>query len=142
MTECFRVPIPVWSALAYKVSPECVSFLRGLLDVRIPLRLGSPHSFDSFSTHPWFRNHHIPAFDSKMMAATAPPFTPNLQEVEDTLIFNLSNLTQPESGIPRHEISPLDLDRLRECFNSTPPSSMKDISIQPTFMSVSSIQAP
>jgi hypothetical protein len=134
--ECFRVPIPAWSASADKVSPECVSFLGGLLDVRIPLRLGSPNSFDSFSSHLWLCTHNIPGFDGKAITThPPPPFIPNLQEVEDILIQNLNNATTPESDIPLQRISPLDLDRLQVCFNSISPSSRKDMSMQPTLMS-------
>jgi serine/threonine protein kinase len=134
--DYWKVPVPAWSSSDRRVSPECIFFLSGLLDVRIHLRLGSPHSFDSFSNHSWLRTNKVDGFDTKKrITLPVPSFTPNLQVVEDILIHELGFATPVESDILSHRICPDDVERLRNCFHYTSPSRAKELSAQPTIMS-------
>jgi serine/threonine protein kinase len=54
-----KVPIPAVTAGNLPVSDACKDLLWGLLDVRIPLRLGSGSNYSTFTNHSWFGESNI-----------------------------------------------------------------------------------
>jgi serine/threonine protein kinase len=73
-----QVPIPTFTAKGETVSESCVSMLHGLLDVRIPLRLGVGKQFYKFVCHEWFVKCGVQNF---IDGVTAAPFVPNVDMV-------------------------------------------------------------
>jgi serine/threonine protein kinase len=54
-----KVPVPAVTAGNLPVSDACKDLLWGLLDVRIPLRLGSGSNYSTFTSHSWFGENNI-----------------------------------------------------------------------------------
>lgn len=71
------VHIPNETNVGEPISPECRAMLNGLLDVRIPLRLGNLSHYSEFSNHPWLQK--FPKLTS------FPPFNPQVDQVADSL---------------------------------------------------------
>jgi serine/threonine protein kinase len=64
LSEELLVPIPCLTAEKLAVSDECKDFLSGLLDVRIPRRLGAGSKYSKFTNHAWLLSNDFDAFDS------------------------------------------------------------------------------
>jgi hypothetical protein len=65
------------------VSAECRAMLSGLMDVRIPLRLGNMNRFTDFSNHPWLAAHPPPP---------VPLIAPNIHEMRTHLSLKFCHL--------------------------------------------------
>jgi serine/threonine protein kinase len=78
------VLIPGKTVLGDIVSPSCVRFLQGLMDVRIPCRLGVGKTYKAFKNHEWFTQFNafklLKCDDNGIALA---PFVPEVRKVED-----------------------------------------------------------
>lgn len=82
-------PPPVTSS-GEVTSDECVDLLQGLLDVRIPNRLGTANRYETFKKHPFFSAITIAGSDSQMFPA---PFIPDTSRVETHLKETFKGVT-------------------------------------------------
>jgi serine/threonine protein kinase len=78
-----KVPLPLTSWCGELLTPECRSMLSGLLDVRVPLRLGNANRFDEFSSHPWLLNK---------ITGPEPPFLPPIVEIFTNLALKFAHI--------------------------------------------------
>jgi serine/threonine protein kinase len=142
----FMIPIPRSTTAGHLISSECLHFLRGILDPRIPQRLGQLSQFHLFSNHQWFQNYnyhsqdHHPSITSVALTATTStqsslsfssiksPYQPILSEVEASLKMKYQHeripsdlLPCPEGAIPL----PAELLKKIEGYQFSPPSTSK-----------------
>ena len=96
-----------------QVSRECVQALSSLLDVRVPVRLGSPHDFCRFSDHPWLAKYGYD--NSGHLLTTSPQFLPNAEVVRAEINL-VQSFTQPKPDIIRTEVTPLQREELLNRF--------------------------
>lgn len=75
------IHIPQYTFCGDLVSAECRAMLNGLLDVRIPCRLGNMNRFTDFSNHPWLQDH----------PSLVAPFLPNIHEIQHSLTLKFSH---------------------------------------------------
>lgn len=71
-----QVSIPVVSALGQPPSPEFLSLIHGLLDVRVTHRLGNLFCRDDFSSHAFFVRYGYGYKSLEDMLSISPPFRP------------------------------------------------------------------
>jgi serine/threonine protein kinase len=103
------VHIPLYTFAGELLSPECRAMLTGLLDVRIPFRLGNMHRFSDFSDHPWLLTCDcLPS----MLRLLIPPFVPNLDQIRQ--MTHLKFCHYPPSYNRRHSNPPYILPKIVE----------------------------
>ncbi len=136
------VPIPMYSYCGDAVTTECRAMLSGLLDVRIPLRLGDINRFNDFSNHQWFQNHQF--LSSHQIILSRPPFQPNVEQIKQMVKLKYSqsdpsispHLSSPSSShplppLPSHEFSPI-VERKLSSYSFYPqknPEIEKDLTV-------------
>ena len=82
LPECLRVPVPPTTWCGQAITAECADLLSGLLDVRIPERLGMGKMYSTFINHSLFLTHgHEFGRDLDM----TPPFVPDAEQVASYL---------------------------------------------------------
>jgi serine/threonine protein kinase len=79
-----QVEIPPYTPTAEPVTSDCRALILGLLDVRVPLRLGVGCKYAPFANHRFFAAHGHHFDDQGLMAATAP-FVPDVDSVDTFL---------------------------------------------------------
>ncbi|KAJ1558286.1 hypothetical protein HK096_002505, partial [Nowakowskiella sp. JEL0078] len=80
-----------------QVSPDCISFLRSLLQRDVSQRLGcTPSGFDEFMAHPWFSGWDWDATEKKMLS---PLFVPAANQANFDATHDLEELLLDENPL-------------------------------------------
>ena len=98
------IHIPLYTFCGDLVTAECRAMLSGLMDVRIPLRLGNMNRFTDFSNHPWLLDSGcLPP----MLKFCIPAFTPNVGRIRHTTHLKYCHFPPPYLSRPSNPSSPL-----------------------------------
>ena len=82
------IMIPMYSCSGEPISSECRAMLSGLLDVRIPLRLGNLLCYSAFSNHPWLTD--LGYYPSEKLMKIEPPYCPHVDQIKQFLSCKFS----------------------------------------------------
>lgn len=137
----FMVMIPMYSCAGEPVSSECRAMLSGLLDVRIPLRLGNLQHYSDFSNHPWLQKFLFQFIDQRPDAIS--PLQPNTDDIQRLLTSKFSHIPLPsideevelpsevEEKLSRYSHFPSVSHRL-SFFHPSSPASHNEFKFEPT----------
>ena len=75
LSSSLRVPIPSFNVWLGNISPNCVSMLEGLFEVRPSHRLGG-RRIESLRTHPWLHSQGLSDWASLTSKTTQVMLTP------------------------------------------------------------------
>ena len=141
-SQSLVVPIPdsKYSSFADRemtlVSKEYKSLLRGLMDVRIPHRLGSATRFSEFSEHKCFFHHGYFPSELDLIASPLPPVsTPRCHSEINTPLRPLDSCTTISTEFPSLPSSiRTKLSEFSYCaaIDSSSPSQLKNWPLTPT----------
>jgi serine/threonine protein kinase len=116
-----KVPLPTFSFCGELLTPECRSMLSGLLEVRIPQRLGNAIRFGDFSRHPWLLSHDFS--DPTAFGSFFSPFAPNLKQIRrSTLLkYGHASTTLPSNPASTSPLLSSEVEAKLARFSHPPP---------------------
>jgi serine/threonine protein kinase len=84
LPQPLRPLCPRYTRAHGQISHACVAVIEGLLDLRRWSRLGAGCNYRALKNHEWFSNLDL-NWSSVINRTTAPPFTPDTQQIAKTL---------------------------------------------------------
>jgi serine/threonine protein kinase len=128
-----KVDIPCNTKAGQVVRPDCQDMLWGLLDVRIPRRLGAASNFSDFISHPWVESHLRSAHrvevkdvkeveeqnqqkeeeeedEAEKLAAAPSPFKPDIDELK---LYLRRKYTEQNFQASQHFMYPASKDAVK-----------------------------
>mmetsp|Transcript_22649 Transcript_22649/g.33109 ORF Transcript_22649/g.33109 Transcript_22649/m.33109 type:complete len:462 (-) Transcript_22649:444-1829(-) len=69
-------PLPRNTSTGECLTPEAADMIKGLLDVRIPVRLGAGDTYEAFRNHPWLRKNDCRVDSSLLFKRGKAPYVP------------------------------------------------------------------
>mmetsp|Transcript_6368 Transcript_6368/g.9608 ORF Transcript_6368/g.9608 Transcript_6368/m.9608 type:complete len:423 (+) Transcript_6368:58-1326(+) len=137
LPQSLQVNLPSVSAYGIEVSPEFKSLIQGLLDVRVPQRLGSGATYNALRGHSFFENLGVP-WDSLLDVKYPSPLDINLYSISAYVEQNFAKKSSQFPLIKREKFfnPQAELNEALQLYSYTAPqykSPKVDISIRSTF---------